>query len=75
MNKASKARPKAMPLVLHFGRRMSEPAPLLLFRYNTAKQQSQVLFDGDWTDITDTRIIEFAATRITEIKRETTDDE
>jgi len=50
-------------------------APLPLLRYDVARQLSQVLIDGAWTDAADYNGDVARYTRMTRAKPETTDDE
>jgi hypothetical protein len=44
-------------------------------RYDAARQISQTLIGGRWIDTPDASLELIGATRLTEVKRETTDDE
>lgn len=63
-----------VPLLLRFGERLPAHTSTQLVRYNANRQVSEVLVNGSWIDVADTNH-ELAGTRLTEIGRETTDDQ
>jgi hypothetical protein len=63
-----------VPFLYRFAHRMPE-VPLRPLRYDAARQISQMLIGGRWIDTPDASLQLIGATRLTEVKRETTDDE
>ena len=63
------------PFVLRFGDRLDVP-PAHALRYDLHRQIGRAFVGGAWIDIVDAReAILPGNTRLTEVKRETTDDE
>jgi hypothetical protein len=64
------------PLLLLFGECMEKPLTRNHFRYNIERNLSEIYVDGKWMDAVDTRTArDMAATRITKVHHETTDDD
>jgi hypothetical protein len=63
-----------VPFLFRFAQPIPE-VPLHPLRYDAARQISQTLIGGRWTDTPDASLELIGATRLTEVKRETTDDE
>ena len=70
----SKPRNQQSPLLLRFSERLPECVTLLDIRYDISRQISEVFTGGSWIEVADTTR-ELAATRLTEVGRETTDDQ
>ncbi len=63
-----------VPFVFRFAQQMVE-TPHQALRYDAARQVSQILVDGHWVDSRHESGGQMASTRITAVRRETTDDE
>jgi hypothetical protein len=72
MNKADSAK----PFILQFAEPIC-PGEGLTFRYNASRQVGEVCIAGKWIDALDApnSAIACEATKITEIRKETTDDQ
>ena len=63
-----------VPFVFQFAQIMDETDHQKM-RYDAVRQISQILVAGNWVDGPDAQIESAAGTRLTDIDRETTDDE
>ena len=63
-----------IPFVFRFAHRLPN-IPHQILRYDAARQISQVLVDGHWVDSRLALSEPLTATRLTEVRMETTDDE
>ena len=63
-----------VPFLLRFAQPMRE-APLDPFDHDVLRGESQMPIDGGRVDAPDTSLATIPDTRLTEVKRETTDDE
>jgi len=61
------------PFITRFAEPIPE-TPEQLFRYDPARQVGQTFHDGQWHDSLDCDLPQGGATRLTEVKHETTDD-
>lgn len=68
--------PLAVPLLLKYSEKIEPIDDSGIFRYNVMKQVSETLINNEWVDAVDVDFIaEISATRVTLVRRETTDDQ
>ena len=60
------------PFLLLFAEPIPDVAPNVM-RYDSARQQSEMLVDGQWVDTVDMSVPD-SGTRVTKVSSETTDD-
>lgn len=64
-----------LPFLLHFGERMPE-RKMVTHRYDARRSMGQVFAGGEWVDAIDVQQADMTgSTRLTDVKRETTDDD
>jgi hypothetical protein len=69
-------RTRTTPFIFKYSEKMESQPGSMIFRYNMDKQLSEAFLGGTWVDAATLEAkVEFAATRLTEIRKETTDDE
>lgn len=65
----------SLPFLLHFGERIPG-GQVTLFRYDIQRGVSQVFVTNEWVDALDVHHAETqGVTKLTDVKRETTDDD
>lgn len=67
---------RQMPFLLKFGEQITAPSHPPVMRHDPVRQIMQVHQDGAWIDAIDAREVRLeAATKVTDVRQETTDDD
>jgi hypothetical protein len=69
----SKETPTALPFLLRFGEKLG-PQTDVRSRHDHVRQVNEVEVGGVWVDAVDTNMVLEVGTKITDVNRETTDD-